>query len=108
MSVYNKQVGGDFYKMPIQPVVFINKNNIPYCEGCIIKYACRHKKKGGRVDIEKLIHYAEMILERDYEIAPKSDGVFNFATEPESPPPEVILSNEIHSGLRDIPLKKIN
>jgi len=109
MSVYNKQVGGNHYnKMAIQPAIFINKNDIPYCEGCIIKYACRHKLKGGRLDIEKLIHFAEMIMERDYEkVSPQFRRAFNFTPEPEFPPPEIIISSEIHSKPRDIPLKKI-
>ena len=35
-------------------------------EGNIIKYICRHPKKGRKEDILKAIHYCEMILERDY------------------------------------------
>ena len=63
----NRQVDGDHYKgMNIQPAHFINENNLPYAEGNDIKYICRHKKKGKRKDIEKAIHYLEMILERDY------------------------------------------
>jgi hypothetical protein len=38
-----------------------------YAEGNAIKYICRHKKKGKKKDIEKAIHYLEMILERDYD-----------------------------------------
>ena len=63
----NRQVDGDHYKgMIIQPAHFINENNLPFAEGNAIKYICRHKKKGKRKDIEKAIHYLEMILERDY------------------------------------------
>ena len=62
-----QQVGGKHYKnMKIQPAEFINENNLPYAEGNAIKYICRHKKKGKKKDIEKAIHYLEMILERDY------------------------------------------
>ena len=38
-----------------------------YLQGNIIKYITRHRRKGeGRKDIEKVIHYAEMILEMEY------------------------------------------
>ena len=62
-----KQVDGDHYKsMKIQPAHFINENNLPFAEGNAIKYICRHKNKGKKKDIEKAIHYLEMIIERDY------------------------------------------
>lgn len=61
-----KQVGGTHYDMPIQPIEFIVKNDIPYREGNAIKYICRHSKKNGAEDIRKAIHYLEMILE-EYE-----------------------------------------
>ena len=52
--------------MKIQPAHFINENNLEFAEGNAIKYICRHKSKGKAKDIEKAIHYLEMILERDY------------------------------------------
>ena len=64
----NKQVDGSHYKgMKIQPAQFINENNLLFAEGNAIKYICRHKLKGKRKDIEKAIHYLEMIIERDYD-----------------------------------------
>lgn len=64
----NKQVDGTHYKgMKIQPAQFINENQLLFAEGNAIKYICRHKLKGKRKDIEKAIHYLEMILERDYD-----------------------------------------
>lgn len=66
-STLNRQVDGSHYSsMKIQPAYFINENNLPFAEGNAIKYICRHKDKGGKTDIEKAIHYLEMILERDY------------------------------------------
>ena len=63
----NKQVDGNHYsKMKVQPAYFINENNLPFAEGNTIKYICRHKNKGKKKDIEKAIHYLEMIIERDY------------------------------------------
>ena len=62
------QVGGDHYKkMLIQPAEFINKNKLLFAEGNAIKYICRHSEKGGIQDIDKAIHYLEMVKERDYK-----------------------------------------
>ena len=64
----SKQVDGNHYNsMKIQPAEFINENKILFAEGNAIKYICRHQKEGKRKDIEKAIHYLEMILERDYD-----------------------------------------
>jgi hypothetical protein len=64
---YLKQIAGTHYmKMVIQPAEFINKNNLPFAEGNAIKYICRHSAKGGVEDINKAIHYLEMIRKRDY------------------------------------------
>jgi hypothetical protein len=60
-----KQVGGNHYQLPIEPIDYIVKNDIPYREGNVIKYVTRHKKKNGAEDIKKAIHYLEMIL-KDY------------------------------------------
>ena len=68
MSVYKKQVGGSHYKnMAVQPSEFINKNKLLFAEGNAIKYICRHSHKNGVEDIDKAIHYLEMIKERDYK-----------------------------------------
>ena len=63
-----KQEGGSHYKdCKIQPVEYIVGNDLTFLEGNIIKYITRHRRKGeGRKDIEKVIHYAEMILEMEY------------------------------------------
>lgn len=59
------QVGGDHYQLPIQPIDFIVKNDIPFREANVVKYVVRHKTKNGKQDIEKAIHYLQLILE-DY------------------------------------------
>jgi hypothetical protein len=66
MTVLDKQEGGEHYQLPIQPVDYIVKNNLPYREGNVIKYVTRHQSKNGAEDIKKAIHYLEMILE-DYK-----------------------------------------
>ena len=65
-GVLSTQVGGSHYQLPIQPIDYIVKNNISYREGNAIKYITRHKTKNGKQDIEKAIHYLQMILE-DYK-----------------------------------------
>ena len=64
----DEQVDGNHYKkMKIQPAYFINENRLEFAEGNAIKYICRHKSKGKSKDIEKAIHYAQLILELEYE-----------------------------------------
>ena len=59
----NTQVGGDHYsKMKIQPTEFILANDIPFCEGNVIKYISRWKSKNGIEDLKKVIHYAEILI----------------------------------------------
>ena len=67
-KVLKKQIGGSHYnRYKIQPAEFINKNNLLFAEGNAIKYIMRHPHKGsGKEDLEKAIHYIEMIIERDY------------------------------------------
>lgn len=66
-TALGSQVGGSHYKdKPIQPVVFCQKNGLNYCESAAIKYISRHKEKGGREDIEKAIHYLNLLLEIEY------------------------------------------
>ena len=67
MSVWKKQVGGKHYiKYKIQPSRFVVENKLLYPEGCVIKYILRHRAKGKREDLQKAIHFIEMIMERDY------------------------------------------
>lgn len=58
------QVGGGHYKsMVIQPVEYITKNNLPYCEANVIKYISRWRDKGGKKDLEKAKHYIDMLIQ---------------------------------------------
>ncbi len=61
------QVGGEHYRdMAIQPVTFIHANELGFIEGSVIKYVCRHRKKSGRQDLEKAIHFLELLIELEY------------------------------------------
>lgn len=60
----NEQIGGSHYKtMKIQPIEFILANDLGFAEGNIVKYACRYKQKGGVEDLNKVIHYARLLIE---------------------------------------------
>lgn len=60
----NTQEGGDHYKsMKIQPVEYIHANNIGYCEGAVIKYVSRWKRKGGIEDLRKAKHFIDLLIE---------------------------------------------
>lgn len=61
------QVGGSHYnRMKIQPVDFIYQNNIPFIEGCVIKYVCRHRQKNGLEDLKKAKHFIDLLIEKEY------------------------------------------
>jgi len=63
----DRMVGGSHYKgMVIEPIEFILANDLSYCEANIIKYACRHARKGGAQDLDKIIHYVELLKENQY------------------------------------------
>ena len=63
-SKLKEQVGGDHYsKLAIQPVEYINKNNLTYLQGNVIKYITRYKDKNGLQDLQKAKHYVEMLIE---------------------------------------------
>jgi hypothetical protein len=57
------QVGGDHYKsLAIQPIEYITKNNLPYCEANVVKYITRWRDKGGKKDLEKAKHYIDLLI----------------------------------------------
>lgn len=64
----SKQIGGSHYKeFKIQPVEFCFINNIPYLESTAIKYLCRWRNKGGIQDLDKAIHFIQLL--KDFENA---------------------------------------
>ena len=75
------QVGGNHYQLAIQPIDYILKNGLGFCEGNIIKYVTRHRSKGGREDLLKARHYLDLLLEHEYaeEKAPP-EGHFGTVT----------------------------
>jgi hypothetical protein len=70
MSALDKQIGGSHYKdMAIQPVEYIHKNGLGFCEGNIVKYITRWKTKNGIEDLKKVIHYAELLIQMEQDNA---------------------------------------
>ena len=69
MSMTVKQVGGSHYKeLAIQPITYIQKNGLGYCEGNVIKYITRWNRKHQAPkekidDLRKAIHYIELLIE---------------------------------------------
>ena len=61
------QVGGDHYRgMKIQPVEFIQANNMGFIEGSVVKYVSRHHAKNGRQDLEKARHFLDLLIQLEY------------------------------------------
>lgn len=78
MSALDVQVGGSHYKdCAIQPVQYIEANDLKFLEGCVVKRVTRHDKDTGkgRQDIEKAIHELELLLDLRYPIAPPAQDV---------------------------------
>lgn len=80
MSASDRQVGGNHYKdMDIQPGEFIVRNGLGWHEGNAVKYICRHHLKGGAQDIDKAIHYLELLKELLYERKGSNQAAVDFA-----------------------------
>jgi hypothetical protein len=52
-----------YKKMGIEPIQYIEANNLPFHEGNIVKYITRWRDKEGVKDLEKVIWYAQRLIE---------------------------------------------
>lgn len=50
------------YAHGMQPLEFIEANNLNFNEGCVVKYIDRWPFKNGAQDITKAIHYGMLLL----------------------------------------------
>ena len=76
MTASSRQIGGAHYAtLAIQPSEYIHRNGLGWCEGNAVKYVTRHREKNGRQDIEKAIHYLQLLLEWEYP-EPPSCGLY--------------------------------
>lgn len=79
----NEQVGGTHYKTGFQPIQLMEEVRMYACCSNILKYVFRHKNKGGRQDLEKALHYCDLLstlgfqwYEGTYGSTDGSNGVF--------------------------------
>lgn len=71
-NAFDRQVGGNHYQgMAIEPIEYILANNIPFAEGCVIKYVSRWPNKGGIEDLRKARHFLDMLIQH-HETEPAS------------------------------------
>ena len=67
-NAWDKQVGGEHYKQyAIQPAQFALANGLDYAQSNAIKYIVRHKDKNGVQDLDKAIHYIELLKQYHYK-----------------------------------------
>jgi len=67
LKTLDHQVGGNHYQQfAIQPLEFLARNRIPFTEGNIIKYVCRHRFKNGAEDLKKAMHCLQVLIETEY------------------------------------------
>ena len=61
--------GSEHYKEgAIQPLEYIIANKLDFCEGNVVKYITRWRKKGTPLeDLKKVKHYVEILIE-EYEL----------------------------------------
>lgn len=67
------QVGGTHYKQAIEPIEYIEANNIPFHEANVIKYISRWKKKNGIEDLLKSHWYILRLIQLELEKLPKEE-----------------------------------
>ena len=66
MSALDEQIGGNHYKfMMIQLTEYILSNNLGWCEANVVKYISRWRAKGGVDDLRKVVHYTQILIERE-------------------------------------------
>jgi len=66
MSATDMQVGGNHYKnMKIQPINYIQANDLGFCAGNVVKYVSRYQSKNGVEDLRKARHYIDLLIEAE-------------------------------------------
>jgi|11_taG_2_1085331.scaffolds.fasta_scaffold06655_3 hypothetical protein len=62
------QVGGTHYsRLAIEPIQFIETNQLGYHEGNVVKYVSRWRNKNGIEDLKKAIWYIERLITIEQE-----------------------------------------
>lgn len=61
MGSLDIQIGGSHYKnLAYQPVQFSVDMCLNFIQGNIVKYVSRYEHKGGKQDLDKVLHYAQL------------------------------------------------
>ena len=50
----------------IEPIEYIEANNLNFSEGNVVKYVTRHRKKNGKEDLLKARWYINRLIETEY------------------------------------------
>lgn len=64
MGANERQVGGGHYSGEYQHWDFVEDAGLRYVPGNATKYVARWRKKNGRQDLEKAIHYLDKAIEK--------------------------------------------
>ena len=56
-----------YAKNKIEPIDYIISNKLDFCEGNVVKYITRYKRKGGIDDLKKCKQYIQFIIDK-YEV----------------------------------------
>ena len=63
------QIGGTHYSSkPIQPIDYINANNLGFHQGNILKYITRYKDKNGVEDLKKARWYIDDLIKQTLKV----------------------------------------
>ena len=49
----------------IEPIDYIIANGLTYCEGNVVKYISRWRRKGGMEDLKKAKQYIDFMIEKE-------------------------------------------
>ena len=60
--IKSKQIGGDHYKGSIEPWEAMLAWGLDPWACNVLKYVQRHRKKNGKEDLEKALHYLEFMI----------------------------------------------
>lgn len=53
-----------YTQFKIQPIEFIEANNLSYSQGNVIKYVCRYGSKDGIKDLQKIKVYVDYLIQK--------------------------------------------
>jgi hypothetical protein len=65
------QHGGNHYKdqpKHLQPIYLATALKLNPMEYSVLKYLLRHRKKGGLLDLQKMMHFGQMLLQEEYGV----------------------------------------